>query len=127
MTPDTAILKSVEQLGYRVTVGDVAANAGLELNLAQSGLLALASEAGGHLQVADTGEIVYLFPKNFRAVLRNKYFGLKVREWWSKVWKVLFYLIRMSFGIVLIKYAGCLLYDNAPQSHCLNRCRFQPS
>ncbi|MEY3827611.1 MAG: hypothetical protein RLZZ148_2431, partial [Cyanobacteriota bacterium] len=91
MTPDTAILKSVEQLGYRVTVGDVAANAGLELNLAQSGLLALASEAGGHLQVADTGEIVYLFPKNFRAVLRNKYFGLKVREWWSKVWKVLFY------------------------------------
>lgn len=102
MTPDTAILKSVEQLGYRVTVGDVAANAGLELNLAQSGLLALASEAGGHLQVADTGEIVYLFPKNFRAVLRNKYFGLKVREWWSKVWKVLFYLIRMSFGIVLL-------------------------
>ncbi|MGH2416266.1 MAG: hypothetical protein ACRDEA_21760, partial [Microcystaceae cyanobacterium] len=70
MTPNPTIVKSVESLGYRVTVGDVATQAGLEVNLAQQGLLALASDAGGHLQVADTGEIIYLFPKNFRTVLR---------------------------------------------------------
>lgn len=102
MTPNPAIMKSVEQLGYRVTVGDVASQAGLEINLAQQGLLALASDAGGHLQVSDTGEIVYLFPENFRSILQNKYWKLRLKQWWEKVWKVLFYLIRISFGIVLI-------------------------
>ncbi|MGF1478281.1 MAG: hypothetical protein ACFB4I_02145 [Cyanophyceae cyanobacterium] len=97
-----AIAKSVEQLSYRVTVGDVAAQAGLDVNIAQQGLLALASEAGGHLQVAETGEIVYLFPRNFRSILRNKYWRIRLREWWDRVWRVLFYIIRVSFGIVLI-------------------------
>jgi hypothetical protein len=96
------ISKAVEQLNYRVTVGDVAAQAGLEINTAQQGLLALASDAGGHLQVADTGEIVYLFPSNFRTILRNKYWKLRLQQWWEKVWKVLFYIIRISFGIILI-------------------------
>lgn len=96
------IMQAVERLDYRVTVGDVAAQAGLELNLAQRELLALASEAGGHLQVAESGEIAYLFPRNFRAVLRNKFLQLRLKEWWEKIWRVLFYLIRISFGIVLI-------------------------
>lgn len=102
MAPNPTIVKSVEQLGYRVTVGDVAAKAGLNVNQAQQGLLALASDAGGHLQVAESGEIAYLFPKNFRTVLRNKFWRLRLREWWEKVWNALFYLIRISFGILLI-------------------------
>jgi hypothetical protein len=102
MAPDPKIMKAVEQLGYRVTVGDVATQAGLNINLAQQGLLALASNAGGHLQVAESGEIAYLFPKNFRSVLRNKFLRLQLQEWWEKVWRVLFYLIRISFGIVLL-------------------------
>ncbi len=102
MTLDPAIMKSVEKLGYRVTVGDVASQAGLEINLAQKGLLTLASEADGHLQVADTGEIIYLFPESFRSILRNKYWKLRLQEWWEKIWGVLFYLIRISFGIILI-------------------------
>lgn len=102
MAPDPKIMKAVEQLGYRVTVGDVASQAGLNINLAQQGLLALASDAGGHLQVAESGDIAYLFPKNFRTVLRNKFFRLQVQEWWEKIWRILFYLIRISFGIVLV-------------------------
>jgi hypothetical protein len=102
MAPNPAIMTTVEQLGYRVTVGDVAAKAGLNINFAQQGLLVLASEAGGHLQVAESGEIAYLFPKNFRSVLRNKFLRLKLQEWWEKIWRVLFYLIRISFGIVLM-------------------------
>jgi hypothetical protein len=97
-----SLLQSIEQLGYRVTAGDAAARAGLEIQTAQRDLLALASEAGGHLQVADTGEIVYLFPKDFRSVLFNKYWRLKLQEWLGKIWRVIFYLIRISFGIVLI-------------------------
>src|SRR5919202_5803457 len=102
MAPNPTIMQAVEQLGYRVTVGDVATQAGLNVALANQGLLALATEAGGHLQVSDTGDIVYLFPKNFRGILRNKYLQLRLQEWWKKVWGVLFYLIRISFGIFLI-------------------------
>lgn len=102
MTPDPKLVKSIETLDYRVTVGDVAADAGLELNYAQQGLLALAGEAGGHLQVAESGDVVYLFPQNFRSILRNKYWQLRWQQTWSKIWRILFYLIRVSFGIILI-------------------------
>ncbi|MGD1805594.1 hypothetical protein ACP6PL_09160 [Dapis sp. BLCC M126] len=102
MTPNPAIMRAVENLDYHVTVGDVAAQAGLDVKLAEQGLLALATDAGGHLQVSESGEIAYLFPHNFRDVLRNKFWRLRLREWWEKVWRILFYLIRISFGIVLI-------------------------
>ncbi len=102
MALNPTIMQAVEQLGYRVTVGDVATQAGLNVNLAQQGLLALATDAGGHLQVAESGDVVYLFPKNFQAILRNKFLRLRLQESWKKVWRVLFYLIRISFGIVLL-------------------------
>ncbi|HEY9802879.1 MAG TPA: hypothetical protein V6D25_21120 [Leptolyngbyaceae cyanobacterium] len=102
MTPNPTIMQAVEKLGYRVTVGDVATQSGLNLADAGQGLLALASDAGGHLQVAETGDIVYLFPRNFRDVLRNKYLKLRLQESWQKIWRILFYLIRISFAIFLI-------------------------
>ncbi|MDY7023319.1 MAG: hypothetical protein SWJ54_18545 [Cyanobacteriota bacterium] len=102
MTPNPSIMKAVEKLDYRVTSGDVAAQAGINLSTAQQQLLALASEAGGHLQVAESGEIAFEFPKNFRAILRNKSWRLQLQEWWANIWRVLFYLIRISFGILLI-------------------------
>lgn len=102
MAPNPTLMKAVEQLGYRVTIGDVAAQAGIEVNRAQQGLLDLASEAGGHLQVTESGEIAYLFPRNFRTILRNKYWQLRLQEWGRKLWRTLFYLIRISFGILLL-------------------------
>ena len=102
LTPDPAIVKAVERLDYRVTVGDVAAQAGLNVNLAERGLLVLASAAGGQLQVAESGEVVYLFSKDFQDVLRNKFFKLQVKEWLDRIWQSVFYLIRISFGIVLM-------------------------
>ncbi|HEY9297469.1 MAG TPA: hypothetical protein VIQ31_14075, partial [Phormidium sp.] len=102
MAPNPTIMQAVEQLNYRVTVGDIAAQTGLNINQAEQALLVLASDAGGHLQVAESGEIAYQFPQNFKAVLRNKFFRLRLQEWWQKVWKGLFYLIRVSFGLVLL-------------------------
>lgn len=102
MAPNPTIMQAVEQLGYRVTVGDVAAKAGLDVNFAQRELLTLASEAGGNLQVAESGDIAYLFPNNFRDILRNKFLRLQLQEWWQKIWRILFYVIRISFGIVLV-------------------------
>jgi flagellar basal body-associated protein FliL len=102
VTLNPQIMRSVEQLDYAVTIGDVATQAGLELNVTQQGLLALASEAGGHLQVTDSGDILYQFPKNFRTILRNRFWRLRLQELWQKIWGTLFYLIRISFGIILI-------------------------
>ncbi|MFP4253796.1 MAG: hypothetical protein ACLFRN_04945 [Halothece sp.] len=102
MTPNPLITQSIEKLDYRVTVGDVATETGLKVQEAQKGLVGLAAEAGGHLQVSETGDITYLFPENFRTILRNKYLRLRLKEWWDKIWGVLFYLIRISFGIVLV-------------------------
>jgi len=87
---------------WATAVGDVTTQAGLNVNLAQQGLLTLATDAGGHLQVAESGEIVYLFPKNFRAILRNKFLRLRLQNGGKKVWRVLFYLIHISFGIMLL-------------------------
>ncbi|MBD2104882.1 hypothetical protein [Leptolyngbya sp. FACHB-261] len=101
-TPNPAVMQAVEKLNYRVTVGDVAARAGLDVKLAQRELLTLAQSAGGHLQVAESGEIAYVYPNNFRDVLRSKYFRLQLQEQWQKIWKILFYLLRISFGVVLV-------------------------
>ncbi|MBD2091591.1 hypothetical protein H6F67_17240 [Microcoleus sp. FACHB-1515] len=108
MLPDPQVMQAVEKLGYRVTVADVASQAGLDLNVAERGVLALASEANGHLQVSDTGEIAYVFPRNFRSVLRSKSAQLRRREFWAKVWKIIFYIIRISFGIFLVGSIGLL-------------------
>ena len=96
------VMQAVESQGYRVTVGDVAAKAGLNVEIAQQGLLALASETQAHMQVSDSGEIAYEFPRNFRSVLRNKYWQLQVQAALTKVWEVLFYIVRISFGIMLM-------------------------
>ncbi|XTZ12069.1 MAG: hypothetical protein ACP8RL_08745, partial [cyanobacterium endosymbiont of Rhopalodia inflata] len=63
---------------------------------------ALASDSGGLVQVAESGEIIYLFPPNFKTILRNKYWKLRFKETLEKIWNVLFYFIRISFGVIII-------------------------
>ncbi len=96
------VMSAVERLDYRVTPGDVATQAGIDVTVAQQGLLALATEAGGHLQVSDMGEVAYVFPRQFRTILQSKSFRLRLQQAWQRVWNVLFYIIRISFGVMLI-------------------------
>ncbi|BAW97064.1 hypothetical protein NIES970_20090 [[Synechococcus] sp. NIES-970] len=102
MTFSPQLMRAVETLQYRVTVGEVATQAGLDLNVAQNGLYNLAADAGGHLQVAETGDVVFEFPQNFRTILRNKYFKIRLQEKLDQLWQVVFFLIRISFGVALI-------------------------
>lgn len=102
MAPRLAVMEAVEKLNYRVTIGDVAAQSGLDLNTAQREVLALASETGGNLQVAESGEIAYKFASNFREILVSRSFQLQVKEWLKGIWKWVFYGIRISFGILLV-------------------------
>ncbi len=102
MAPRTAVMEAVEKLNYRVTIGDVAAQSGLDLNTAQREILALASETGGNIQVAESGEVAYKFAPNFRQILVSRSFWLQVKESLKGLWKWVFYGIRISFGILLV-------------------------
>ncbi|TVQ54144.1 MAG: hypothetical protein EA366_12130 [Spirulina sp. DLM2.Bin59] len=102
MATPAPLLEAIPQLDYRVTPGDVATKTGLDLQMAQQGLVELAADAGGHLQVAESGDIAYVFPKNFRTIQRNKYWQIRARETAAQVWQWVFYGIRISFGVLLI-------------------------
>ncbi|MEO0947771.1 MAG: hypothetical protein AAFY11_06450 [Cyanobacteria bacterium J06641_5] len=102
MVPNSQVMQAVEALDYRVTVGDVATQSGLDVQTVERELLALASVGGGHLQASTAGELAYAFPQNFRAILRQKSRQLRRREFWQKVGSILFAGIRLSFGILLL-------------------------
>jgi hypothetical protein len=99
---DDRVLGAVELLGGRVTVADVAARTGLGLPTAQRCLVALANVAGGHLEVSRDGELVYAFPSNVRRVLLQESIIFALRNRWEKISPFLNYLVRISFGILLI-------------------------
>jgi hypothetical protein len=96
------LLESIARLQYQVTPGELAAQTGLPLATVERDLQQLAIAVGGHLQVSNTGDIVYKYPADLRGILRQKFVWLQVKEWLQAGGKVAFYLVRISFGIVLI-------------------------
>lgn len=102
MAHEATLIKAIERLGYRVTPGDLATATGLSLQTTQAQMLALASEVQAHLQVSESGEIAYLFPKNIQGILLSKSWRRRWQAIWQRVWKVLFYVIRISFGVLLV-------------------------
>ncbi|KAE8661151.1 Iron-sulfur cluster biosynthesis family protein isoform 3 [Hibiscus syriacus] len=95
-------MEAVDAFGGRVTVGDVSSKAGLKLNQAQKALQALASDTNGFLEVSDEGDVLYVFPKDYRAKLAAKSFRIKFEPWVDKAKAALEYLVRVSFGTALI-------------------------
>jgi hypothetical protein len=74
----------------------------LDLWRVERELLALAAAAGGHLQVADEGEMAYVFPRNLLAICLGRVWRLRLRQGWRRAWAIVFTLIRFSFGTVLM-------------------------
>ncbi len=102
MNANPQLMTAVEQLGYRVTSGDVVTHTGIQLDVARSGLLDLANQTGGHLQVTDTGEVIYVLSPDFRQILVRKSVKLQLQAGLARVWSIGFYLIKISFGVLLI-------------------------
>ena len=102
MNPNPQLMTAVEQLGYRVTCGDVVTHTGIYLEEVRGGLLTLANQTGGHLQVTETGEVIYVLAPDFRQILRRKYIRLQLKEWFDRFFSIGFYLIKLLFGILLI-------------------------
>ncbi|PSR89289.1 Uncharacterized protein CEY00_Acc29486 [Actinidia chinensis var. chinensis] len=95
-------MDAVDGCGGRVTIGDVASKAGLKLNEAQKALQALAADTDGFLEVSDEGDVLYVFPKDYRSKLATKSFRMKIEPFVEKAKSGAEYVIRVSFGTALI-------------------------
>ncbi|KAF3441655.1 hypothetical protein FNV43_RR15570 [Rhamnella rubrinervis] len=95
-------MEAVEACGGRVTIGDVASRAGLKLNESQKALQALAADTNGFLEVSDEGDVLYVFPKDYRAKLAAKSLRIKFEPLFDKAKATAEYLVRVSFGTALI-------------------------
>ncbi|GBF97383.1 hypothetical protein Rsub_11030 [Raphidocelis subcapitata] len=93
---------AIEALGWRATVGEVAARAGVKLSEADGALKALAYDSLGHLEVSKDGEVVYSFDRGFKAKLRNRSALQRLRPVLKKAQAVGAYLVRVAFGGALI-------------------------
>jgi hypothetical protein len=96
------IIKAINDLGRRVTAADVATKTGLPLLKATSELNKVAAETNGHLQVSTAGDIAYTFDSGFQNAYLAQGMKKTLQEIGDKVFKVGFYLLRISFGIGLI-------------------------
>ncbi|KAL0910453.1 hypothetical protein M5K25_021438 [Dendrobium thyrsiflorum] len=95
-------MDAVDSYGGRVTIGDVASRTGLKLNEAEIALQALAADTDGFLEVSDEGDVLYVFPKDYRSKLAAKSFRLKLEPLLDKLKGASEYIIRVSFGTALI-------------------------
>ncbi|CAL4969025.1 unnamed protein product [Urochloa decumbens] len=95
-------MEAVDHFGGRVTIGDVASRAGLQLAQAERALQALAADTEGFLEVSEDGEVLYVFPKDYRTKLAGKSFRMRVEPLVDKAKEVGAYLVRVSFGTALI-------------------------
>ncbi|GMH09921.1 hypothetical protein Nepgr_011762 [Nepenthes gracilis] len=95
-------MDAVDSFGGRVTIGDVASKAGIKLDEAQKALQALAADTNGFLEVSDEGDVLFVFPKDYRSKLAAKSFRMKVEPWVERAKSAAEYLVRVSFGTALI-------------------------
>lgn len=119
-------IKAVEDLGRRVTIGDVAARAGIKVSEAEKALRALASDTNGFLEVSDEGDVLYVMPRDFKSILVQKSVKLKLEPIWSNVKFVLEYLSRVAFGTALltsiaVTYAAIAVILTSARSEDNNR------
>ena len=94
--------EAIEKCGGRVTTGDVAAAGSLSLAEADEALKALAADALATLQVSNSGDIVYVFPRNFGAKIRGKSLLLRAEPVVEGIVNFATYLSRVVFGTALI-------------------------
>ncbi len=100
--------RAVRRLGGRATLGDVVAATGMPSAEAESGLKKLLETCRGHLEVSDSGELLYSFDP--RIVARDaESFGVRFRRAaWSafktgfKIWTAVMLVVYFVVFVVLV-------------------------
>jgi len=95
-------LRAVEALGGRVTVGDVAARAGLKLAEAEAALTALAADTGATLKVSASGDLLYVYPPAVRANLAARSWRLRAAPLLTSLARGAALAVRVAFGATLL-------------------------
>ena len=101
-TTDQALLRLLGVRGGAWTTAEAAIGTGLPLDVVEPRLLALAVASGAQLRVADDGNVTYVFPAQLRRLLLARSWRLRLDACLRKVWSVVFWIIRCSFGVVLV-------------------------
>jgi len=96
------VLKAIDSLGRRVTPADVALKTGLPLLPVTATLNQIASETAGHMEVGEKGDVAYKFDAGFQSRYLAKGFQETLQKIWNAVFKVGYFLVRISFGVMLI-------------------------
>ena len=97
-----AVEDAIRARGYAVTVGDVAAEAGVSVRQAQEAISALALDSKATLRVSKEGEIVYEFSRSFKEVIRGASLKIRVLEPAAKAAvHIASYVGRIAFGVAL--------------------------
>jgi len=96
-------VEAVGRAGTRVTVADVAAAGGMDLETARKGMVALAAALGqeASLEVSQAGEIVYVFPSDAKGALTRASSAAAFREAFNNAKPALFTALRIAFGVAL--------------------------
>lgn len=102
MTVEATLLAWIGNRGRRCTIGEVAAGTGLSLQQVEAGLLALAAEVPGRLQVAEDGTLLFIFPPAPRARLLARSGRRRLMALLQAVLRLGARLVRLSFGLVLV-------------------------
>ncbi len=96
------VIKSIADLGNRVTAADVASKTGLSLSVTSSLLNQIAAEAGGHLEVSQAGDIAYKFKNTFQSAYLATGLRALISMIFARTGAVIFYILKISFGLFLL-------------------------
>ena len=102
MDTKSTVLKTIADLGHKVSAADVAARSGLSLSDCKIALNRIALETRAVLEVSSRGDICYKFYPDLESVY--KIVGLKklLKQIWHVVYEAGFFVLRVSFGLLLI-------------------------
>jgi len=106
--PDTLVLRTLRRSKGRVTVGDVVSATGLSRDNAEKTLKSLLENRKGHLEVGETGTLVYRFdPRLLERDAEHLLHRLAHRTWATfreafKVWIVLMLVVYFVVFVVLL-------------------------
>jgi hypothetical protein len=128
--PAEEVVRAVEALvarrpNARLTVADLAAEGGVDLSTARTGLAELASALAGasgvSVAASDRGELLYSFPKALRSELSSRSSAAKAREAWRTVQPALSVVGRVAFGLALfasiaVVFAAITVLTSSSQS-----------
>lgn len=96
------VIDAINSLNRRVTAADIASKTGLPLHVANSELNRVAADVGGHLEVSTTGDVVYKFNPGFENTYAAKGFQKTLETVGKKAFEIGYFLLRISFGVMLI-------------------------